>query len=104
MGSQRNTANRLKIATSLKNSRLFNYVHKVSIMLWKNYVISIKHFCVFVGHMTFHRNTVDFLKIATSLKENSDIFNDVHLKRHFYPYLVAEIRDIKRCVQIPAFV
>ena len=60
----------MKIATSLKNTldcliMSINSTIKFQKCCGQNYVFSIKHFCVLLGQMGFHRNTVDCLKIAT---------------------------------------
>ena len=61
----------MKIATLLQNkhdsvqSCPFTAPESFSNIVDKKHVISIKHSCVVLCHMGFHRTIVDFMKIAT---------------------------------------
>ena len=66
--------------------------------------LSIKHFCILLGHIGFNKKTVECLEIATSLKAKTRYFSILSIYYTVFPLKVAGIRDIKRCVQISAFV
>ena len=85
MGFHKNTVICLKLHFIKRKLEAVQFVNFISPLNFDNVVdetclISIKHFCVSLGHMGFHRNSVVCLKIATSFEAKPDTFQ-------LYPFI-----------------